>query len=60
MARIEYTAEYIRKTEREKALEGQRKAHKMLAEKDKLVKAGKARWVKIPIVNGFILHFELL
>lgn len=55
-----FTSEYIRKTEREKALITVKKAHKLLAEKQKLVDAGLAKWVKIPITKGFKLHFELI
>jgi hypothetical protein len=47
-------------TEREKALKQVEKTHKLLAEKQKLVAAGLARWVKIPISKGFKLHFELI
>jgi hypothetical protein len=55
-----YCSEYIRVTEREKALKTVEKSHKLLEEKQKLVAAGLARWVKIPISKGFKLHFELI
>lgn len=55
-----YTTEYIRKTEREKALKGAEKTRAMLAEKQRLVDAGKARWIKEPILNGYKLHFEMI
>lgn len=55
-----FTSEYIRKTEREKALRTVEKAHKLLSEKQKLIDAGLAKWVKIPITKGFKLHFELI
>jgi hypothetical protein len=55
-----YSHDYIRMTEREKALKQVEKTHKLLAEKQKLVDAGLARWVKIPISKGFKLHFELI
>lgn len=55
-----YTYEYERTTLREKALEQVRKNRIAYAEKQKLVDAGKARWVKIPILRGFKLRFELI
>lgn len=55
-----YSHDYIRMTEREKALKQVEITHKLLAEKQKLVDEGKARWVKIPIPKGFKLHFELI
>lgn len=55
-----YQRDYIRLTEREKALMLVQKYHMLLAEKQKLVDEGKARWVKIPIHRGFKLHFEMI
>ena len=55
-----YSHDYIRMTEREKAIKQVEATHKLLAEKQKLVDEGKARWVKIPIPKGFKLHFELI
>ena len=57
---LAYSSDYIRKTEREKALKQVEKTHKLLKEKQKLVDAGLARWVKIPISKGFKLHFEMI
>lgn len=55
-----YQREFVRITEREKALKTVEKSHQLLAEKQKLVNEGKARWVKIPVLKGFKLHFELI
>lgn len=55
-----YTYGYQRVTEREKAIETVKKSHKLIEDKMKLVKEGKARLVKIPITNGFKLHFEMI
>jgi hypothetical protein len=55
-----YSNEFIRLTERERALQQVAKNRAMFAEKQKLVDEGKARWVKIPITKGFKLHFELI
>ena len=55
-----YQRDFVRVTEREQALKTVEKSHKLIAEKQKLVDEGKARWVKKPISKGFILHFELI
>lgn len=55
-----YQRDFIRLTQRELALKSVEKSHKLLAEKQKLVDAGLARWVKIPISKGFKLHFEMI
>lgn len=57
---IIYSNEFIRLTERERALQQVAKNRAIFAEKQKLVDEGKARWVKIPITKGFKLHFELI
>jgi hypothetical protein len=55
-----YQRDYVRLTERERALESVKKSHKLIAEKQKLVDEGKARWVKIPIPKGYKLHLEII
>lgn len=55
-----YQRDFIRLTQRELALKSVEKSHKLIAEKQKLIDEGKARWVKKPISKGFILHFELI
>ena len=55
-----YQTDFVRVTERERALEGVEKSHRLIAEKQKLVDAGKARWVKIPIPKGYKLHLEMI
>ena len=55
-----YQRDFVRVNEREQALKTVEKSHKLIAEKQKLVDEGKARWVKKPISKGFILHFEML
>lgn len=55
-----YQRDFIRLTQRELALKSVEKSHKLLAEKQKLVDEGKARWVKKPISKGFILHLEMI
>lgn len=52
--------EFIRIREREKALKALTEARKLQAERQALVDAGKARWVKEPISKGYKLKFELL
>jgi uncharacterized beta-barrel protein YwiB (DUF1934 family) len=53
-----YEHEYIRVTEREKALKTVATAHKLIEDKMKLVREGKLRMVKIPINRGFKITFE--
>jgi hypothetical protein len=55
-----YCRDFIRMTYRERALKQVEKNRELFAERQKLVDAGKARWVKIPILNGFKIHFELI
>lgn len=55
-----YQRDFIRLTQRELALKNVEKSHKLIAEKQKLVDEGKARWVKKPISKGFILHLEMI
>lgn len=55
-----YQRDYVRLTERERALESVKKSHMLIAEKQKLVDEGKARWVKIPIPKGYKLHLEII
>ena len=55
-----YQRDFIRLTQRELALKSVEKSHKLIAEKQKLVDEGKARWVKKPISKGFILHLEMI
>lgn len=55
-----YQKDFIRLTQRELALKTVEKSHKLIAEKQKLVDEGKARWVKKPISKGFILHLEMI
>lgn len=55
-----YQRDFIRLTQRELAVKSVEKSHKLLAEKQKLVDEGKARWVKKPISKGFILHLEMI
>jgi hypothetical protein len=55
-----YQRDFVRLTERELALKTVEKSHKLIAEKQKLVDEGKARWVKKPISKGFILHLEMI
>lgn len=55
-----YQRDYVRLTERERALESVKKSHMLIAEKQKLVDEGKARWVKIPIPKGYKLHLEMI
>lgn len=55
-----YQRDYVRLTEREQALKTVEKSHKLIAEKQKLVDEGKARWVKIPIPKGYKLHLEMI
>lgn len=55
-----YQYENIRIREREKALKALAAARKLQFERQALVDAGKARWVKEPISKGYKLKFELL
>jgi hypothetical protein len=55
-----YVYEFIRIREREKALKALAAARKLQVERQALVDAGKARWVKEPISKGYKLKFELL
>ena len=55
-----YTYEYIRRVEKAKAMQALAAARKLQAERQALVDAGKARWVKEPIVKGYKLRFELI
>lgn len=55
-----YQRDFIRLTQRELALKSVEKSHKLIAEKQKLVDEGRARWVKKPISKGFILHLEMI
>lgn len=57
---VNYNFEIIRKDEREKALETVKKGHKQILDKMELVRQGKMRMVKVPVVNGFKLHFETI
>jgi hypothetical protein len=55
-----YQYENIRIREREKALKALAAARKLQVERQALVDAGKARWVKEPISKGYKLKFEML
>ena len=55
-----YVYEFIRIREREKALKTLAAARKLQVERQSLVDAGKARWVKEPILKGYKLKFEML
>jgi hypothetical protein len=55
-----YQRDFVRLTEREQALKTVEKSHQLIAEKQKLVDEGKARWVKKPISKGYILHLEMI
>jgi hypothetical protein len=55
-----YQYENIRIREREKALKALAAARKLQIERQALVDAGKARWVKEPILKGYKLKFEML
>jgi hypothetical protein len=55
-----YTYEWIRREQKAKAMQALAAARKLQAERQALVDAGKARWVKEPIVKGYKLRFELI
>jgi hypothetical protein len=55
-----YQYEYIRLVERERALKALKKSRDLQAAKQKLVDEGKARWVRVPISNGYKLILELI
>ena len=55
-----YVLEVIRVTERANAMKTLTMARKLQEERQKLVDEGKARWVKVPILNGYKLTFELI
>lgn len=55
-----YTYEWIRREQKAKAMQALAAARKLHAERQALVDAGKARWVKEPIVKGYKLRFELI
>ena len=55
-----YEFEYLRVVGRAEGLKALEKSRKLQAERDKLVAEGKARWVKVPILNGYKLVFEKL
>lgn len=55
-----YVLEVIRVTERANAMKTLTMARKLQEARQKLVDEGKARWVKVPILNGYKLIFELI
>lgn len=55
-----YVLEVIRVTERANAIKTLTMARKLQEARQKLVDEGKARWVKVPILNGYKLTFELI
>jgi hypothetical protein len=55
-----YVLEVIRVTERANAMKTLSMARQLQEERQKLVDEGKARWVKVPILNGYKLIFELI
>lgn len=55
-----YVLEVIRVTERANAMKTLSMARKLQETRQKLVDEGKARWVKVPILNGYKLTFELI
>lgn len=55
-----YVLEVIRVTERANAMKTLTMARKLQKARQKLVDEGKARWVKVPILNGYKLIFELI
>lgn len=55
-----YVLEVIRVTERANAMKTLTMARKLQEARQKLVDEGKARWVKVPILNGYKLTFELI
>jgi hypothetical protein len=55
-----YVLEVIRVTERANAMKTLSMARQLQEARQKLVDEGKARWVKVPILNGYKLIFELI
>lgn len=52
-----YTTDFVRMTERERALKAVEKIHKSFEEKMELVKQGKLKLIKTPISKGFTIKF---